>query len=75
MPPVRELFCQEKYIPLAHKDALTQWPKYVKISKDIMKFVTVQQLKNYKLKFIPDCLRQWNIDLYILVERSVGMDC
>ena len=44
---------------------MTQWPKYVKISKDIMKFVTVQQLKNYKLKFIPDCLRQWNIDLYI----------
>ena len=43
--------------------------------KDIMKFVTDQQLKNYKLKFIPDCLRQWNIDLYILVERSVGMDC
>ena len=40
-----------------------------------MKFVTVQQLKNYKLKFIPDCLRQWNIDLYILVESSVGMDC
>lgn len=33
-----------------------------------MKFVTNQQLKNYKLKFIPDCLRQWNIDLYILVE-------
>ena len=33
-----------------------------------MKFVTVQQLKNCKLKFIPDCLRQWNIDLYILVE-------
>jgi len=27
------------------------------------------------LKFIPDCLRQWNIDLYILVERFVGMDC
>ena len=48
---------------------MTQWPKYVKISKDIMKFVTDQQLKNYKLKFIPDCLRQWNIDLYILVER------
>ena len=45
---------------------MTQWPKYVKISKDIMKFVTDQQLKNYKLKFIPDCLRQWNIDLYIL---------
>lgn len=40
-----------------------------------MKFVTVQQLKNYKLKFIPDCLWQWNIDLYILLERSVGMDC
>ena len=40
-----------------------------------MKFVTNQQLKNYKLKFIPDFLRQWNIDLYILVERSVGMDC
>lgn len=40
-----------------------------------MKFVTVQQLKNYKLKFIPDCLRQWNIDLYILVECFVGMDC
>jgi hypothetical protein len=54
---------------------LTQWPKYVKISKDIMKFVTDQQLKNYKLKFIPDCLRQWNIDLYILLECSVGMDC
>ena len=54
---------------------MTQWPKYVKILKDIMKFVTVQQLKNYKLKFIPDCLRQWNIDLYILVECSVGMDC
>ena len=47
---------------------MTQWPKYVKISKDIMKFVTVQQLKNCKLKFIPDCLRQWNIDLYILLE-------
>lgn len=47
---------------------MTQRPEYVKISKDIMKFVTVQQLKNYKLKFIPDCLRQWNIDLYILVE-------
>ena len=47
---------------------MTQWPKYVKISKDIMKFVTDQQLKNYKLKFIPDCLRQWNIDLYILLE-------
>ena len=61
MPSVRELFCQEKYIPLAHKD--------------IMKFVTDQQLKNYKLKFIPDCLRQWNIDLYILVECFVGMDC
>mgnify|MGYP007086040581 CR=1 FL=1 len=30
-----------------------------------MKFVTDQQLKNYKLKFIPDCLWQWNIDLYI----------
>jgi len=54
---------------------LTQWPEYVKISKDIMKFVTVQQLKNYKLKFIPDFLRQWNIDLYILVECFVGMDC
>lgn len=40
-----------------------------------MKFVTDQQLKKYKLKFIPDCLRQWNIDLYILVERFVGMDC
>jgi len=51
---------------------LTQWPKYVKISKDIMKFVTDQQLKNYKLKFIQDCL---NIDLYILLECSVGMDC
>ena len=48
---------------------MTQWPEYVKILKDIMKFVTVQQLKNYKLKFIPD------IDLYILVERFVGMDC
>ena len=47
---------------------MTQWPEYVKILKDIMKFVTDQQLKNYKLKFIPDCLRQWNIDLYILVE-------
>ena len=47
---------------------MTQWPKYVKISKDIMKFVTDQQLKNYKLKFIPDCLRQWYIALYILVE-------
>ena len=47
---------------------MTQWPKHVKISKDIMKFVTDQQLKNYKLKFIPDCLRQWYIDLYILVE-------
>ena len=47
---------------------MTQWPKYVKISKDIMKFVTDQQLKNYKLKFIPDCLRQWNSDLYILLE-------
>lgn len=33
-----------------------------------MKFVTNQQFENYKLKFIPDCLRQWNIDLYILVE-------
>ena len=55
---------------------MTQWPKYVKISKDIMKFVTDQQLKNYKLKFIPDCLRQWNIDLYILVESSVkGESC
>ena len=54
---------------------MTQWPKYVKISKDIMKFVTDQQLKNYKLKFISDCLRQWNIDLYILLECSVGMDC
>ncbi len=54
---------------------MTQWPEYVKILKDIMKFVTVQQLKNYKLKFIPDFLRQWNIDLYILVERFVGMDC
>ena len=31
---------------------MTQWPKYVKISKDIMKFVTDQHLKNYKLKFI-----------------------
>ena len=40
-----------------------------------MKFVTDQQLKNYKLKFIPDCLRQWNIDLYILLECSVGMFC
>ena len=39
---------------------MTQWPKYVKISKDIMKFVTNQQLKNYKL--------QLNIDLYILLE-------
>ena len=47
---------------------MTQRPEYVKISKDIMKFVTDQQLKNYKLKFIPDCRRQWNIDLYILVE-------
>ena len=47
---------------------MTQWPKYVKISKDIMKFVTDQQLKNYKLKFIPECLRQWTIDLYILLE-------
>ena len=54
---------------------MTQRPEYVKISKDIMKFVTVQQFENYKLKFIPDCLRQWNIDLYILVECSVGMDC
>lgn len=54
---------------------MTQRPEYVKISKDIMKFVTDQQFENYKLKFIPDCLRQWNIDLYILVERSVGMDC
>ena len=54
---------------------MTQWPEYVKISKDIMKFVTDQQFENYKLKFIPDCLRQWNIDLYILVERFVGMDC
>ena len=54
---------------------MTQRPEYVKISKDIMKFVTDQQLKNYKLKFIPDFLRQWNIDLYILVERFVGMDC
>lgn len=47
---------------------MTQRPEYVKISKDIMKFVTDQQFENYKLKFIPDCLRQWNIDLYILVE-------
>ena len=47
---------------------MTQWPEYVKILKDIMKFVTDQQFENYKLKFIPDCLRQWNIDLYILVE-------
>ena len=54
---------------------MTQWPEYVKISKDIMKFVTVQQFEDYKLKFIPDCLRQWNIDLYILVECSVGIDC
>ena len=54
---------------------MTQWPEYVKILKDIMKLVTAQQLKNYKLKFIPDFLRQWNIDLYILVECFVGMDC
>ena len=47
---------------------MTQRPEYVKISKDIMKFVTDQQFENYKLKFIPDCLRQWTIDLYILVE-------
>lgn len=47
---------------------MTQCPKYVKISKDIMKFVTVQQFENYKLKSIPNCLWQWNIDLYILLE-------
>ena len=47
---------------------MTQWPEYVKILKDIMKFVTDQQFEDYKLKFIPDCLRQWNIDLYILLE-------